>query len=987
MKRTAIACCAVAFVANLAGQTLEVGRFPQEVRRFMTTADGLPSNDVRSVAIAPDGTVYAATARGLARYSQGKWATVAAPEKPVDHVAARAADVWYVSAGSLYKLGDNNRTPVPARVNSLALGPQAFLATENGLYELTAGKLAPSLEGSIRQVAVAADGRVAAAAASGLYLKRPGTAWQPLYPLAGNRSWAPRDVRGVAFDARGRLWFASAQGVGMDDGAWHLFTGEDGLPHDDFTLIASGGDGAVWFGTKIGAIRYDGVDWEYRQGLRWLPDDAVAGIAVTASGDTWLTTAKGISVIERRPMTLPEKAKFFEDEIDKRHRRTPYEYVLGVALKRPGDTSDWTQHDSDNDGLWTSMYGAGECYAYAVTGSGIAKSRAKRAFEALRFLRVVTQGGDHPAPPGFVARTILPASGPDPNVAHYTAEKDARQRDTRDKLWKVIVPRWPKSADGMWYWKSDTSSDELDGHYFFYARYYDLVADTVEEKARVREHVAAITDHLLAHDYQIVDHDGKVTRWGVFDPAHLNHDEDWWEERGTNSLSILSYLKTAAHITGDAKYEQAARELIARHGYDANVLIQKTNAGPGAGNQSDDEMVFMCLYNLLQYETDPVLKQRWALAFSLRWQNEAPELNPLFNYMYAAQNTGAQFADASGVVDLSPKGNWLAESVDTLRRYPLDRVDWRLTNHHRKDVVPLPEYAGGEGGKRGWRRNGRVLPIDERFVDQWNHDPWDLDQGGAGRELADGSSFLLPYYMGLYHKFIGQRPIAVIAHRGEHLSHTENTLPAFQAAIDAGADYFECDVRTTADGRLVLMHDGTVDRTTNGKGRVSDLTFDQIRALDARGSRVPAFKEALELARGRIGIYVDNKQTRPAALVDAIDRAGMGEQIVIYGGSELQQILTLRPTWKMMPEADHASHLQHMIDALQLKVAAFDKNDFNTATIAVARKAGIDIFVDRLGPQDNQQGWQSAIDAGATGIQTDHPGELVRFLRAHGLHR
>ena len=50
--------------------------------------------------------------------------------------------------------------------------------------------------------------------------------------------------------------------------------------------------------------------------------------------------------------------------------------------------------------------------------------------------------------------------------------------------------------------------------------------------------------------------------------------------------------------------------------------------------------------------------------------------------------------------------------------------------------------------------------------------------------------------------------VAVIAHRGEHRAHPENTLPAFQAAIDAGADFFELDVRTTADGRLILMHDG-----------------------------------------------------------------------------------------------------------------------------------------------------------------------------------
>src|SRR5215467_10259431 len=99
----------------------------------------------------------------------------------------------------------------------------------------------------------------------------------------------------------------------------------------------------------------------------------------------------------------------------------------------------------------------------------------------------------------------------------------------------------------------------------------------------------------------------------------------------------------------------------------------------------------------------------------------------------------------------------------------------------------------------------------------------------------------------------GSRKILTSAHRGEHHHHPENSLPAFQAAIDAGMDYVELDVRTTSDGQLVLMHDPTVNRMTNGKGKVAEMTFDQIRALDlgARfpgqfpGLKVPTFDEAL----------------------------------------------------------------------------------------------------------------------------------------------
>ena len=451
----------------------------------------------------------------------------------------------------------------------------------------------------IRQSATSRDGRTAEARADGLFLKGRDGQWERVRPSDRRRSWAPVDVRGVAFDADDRLWFAAPQGVGRLDGAnTTLWTGAEGLPYDDFTTVAAGERGVVWLGTRKGAIRFDGQTWEYRQGRRWLPDDDVRPIAVGSAGDAWLATPRGLSHIARRLMTLAEKARWFEQEIDTRHRRTTYGYVHPVRLARPGDTSEWTQVDSDNDGLWTAMYGAGECYACAVTKDDVACGRATRAFDALRFLGEVTQGGPHGPPPGFVARSILPADGPDPNV-HDSPERDRARQQSVDRRWKVITPRWPRSADGKWFWKSDTSSDELDGHYFFYGLYHDLVPKSADERERLRAHVTALTDHLLEHGFRLVDHDGRPTRWGVFDPASLTHDADWWEERGLNSLSMLSYLAVAEHVTGDPGYGRAARTLVEQHGYGANVLISKTPFGAGAGNQSDDEMAFMNLHGSL----------------------------------------------------------------------------------------------------------------------------------------------------------------------------------------------------------------------------------------------------------------------------------------------------------------------------------------------------------------------------------------------------
>jgi len=93
-------------------------------------------------------------------------------------------------------------------------------------------------------------------------------------------------------------------------------------------------------------------------------------------------------------------------------------------------------------------------------------------------------------------------------------------------------------------------------------------------------------------------------------------------------------------------------------------------------------------------------------------------------------------------------------------------------------------------------------------------------------------------------------PFTVIGHRGGRAYAPENTLAAFRNAIQMGSVWLEFDVQMTRDGVLVVMHDDTVDRTTNGHGAVADLTLDQIRSLDAgQGEKVPTFQEVLDLAK------------------------------------------------------------------------------------------------------------------------------------------
>jgi glycerophosphoryl diester phosphodiesterase len=236
--------------------------------------------------------------------------------------------------------------------------------------------------------------------------------------------------------------------------------------------------------------------------------------------------------------------------------------------------------------------------------------------------------------------------------------------------------------------------------------------------------------------------------------------------------------------------------------------------------------------------------------------------------------------------------------------------------------------------------------------------------------------------------------IRVIAHRGEHLHHPENTMAAFKTAIDVGADYFELDVRTTSDGKLVLMHDSTLDRTTNGTGEVYKHTFDEIRALDAgskfakefAGTKVPTLDEAFDLAHGKINVYVDTKYADPQQLVDTIVKHDMQDHVVIYGNPFfLYDVRKINPSLKVMPEAISPDICKFLVRGLRPQVIAYDANDFKEPVIGCAKDANARIFVDRLGDADTPEVWQKAIDQGAAGIQTNRPAELAEWLRSHKL--
>ena len=791
MKTTSFLFIAIVFTIPFSfAETIEVGQFNQEVAETYTTRDGLPSNQINCIAVTDEGVVYAGTNKGIAIYKDGEWSLLEnlrlmmEGDAIVHAIDIRDGQVLAAVRNRLYFFSINETGDI---LQDFAMDGEdysevaiplidkfgksfAYAAKLNGLIKTDVSDTPRDSytytsvgDGVIESVAINEAGSVAYGGADGLYfISKTDKQAQLLFPSDNQgRSWAPRDVRAVDFDQSGNLWFASPQGVGRWDGEdWSLFEGKDGLPYNDFTCMDASNDD-VWFGTQKGAIYYDGDEFHYRQGLRWLPGDEVNDVAVDQDGNAWFATKAGVGVIRRVPMTLAQKAAYYENEVEQYIKRTEYGYLSEVHLENPGDRSKIIYSDSDNDGLWTSMYGAGECYAYAATKDPDAKRRAQEAFEALRFLSVAPDQGVIEQQPGYVARTVLPTTEPDPNKRHgHTIEGQQEHRDNQDALWKVYTPRWVKTKDGKYWYKTDTSSDELDGHYFFYPLYYDLVADTEAEKERVREVVRNLTDHLLRNNFRLIDHDGAPARWSDYSPEALNTEHFWYNERGLKSLSMLAYLAVAEHITGDETYGDAARELMEKHNYDTNAMVTKIQFGVGSGNQSDDEMAVMCYYNLIKYTNDPVLREEMAYSFYKYWTLEQPEMNPFFNFAFAASAArNPHYKNPWGEYTLKPWDGWLEDSVATLTGFPLDRVNWPLQNSHRLDIMRLMRQAEVDpydepGRDRGLRVNGKVLPIENRHFNHWNTDPYSLNYGGNGRTLASGAVYLLPYYMGLYYGYV-----------------------------------------------------------------------------------------------------------------------------------------------------------------------------------------------------------------------------------------
>ena len=268
--------------------------------------------------------------------------------------------------------------------------------------------------------------------------------------------------------------------------------------------------------------------------------------------------------------------------------------------------------------------------------------------------------------------------------------------------------------------------------------------------------------------------------------------------------------------------------------------------------------------------------------------------------------------------------------------------------------------------------------------------------------------------------FNNPKYVTIVAHRGDWRNHPENSIPAFKSCIDMGIDMIEIDVQRTKDGKLILMHDRTVDRCTNGKGKIEDMTYDEIQKLrlrpqhnaSATRNHIPTLEEVLVLCKGKILINIDKGYDYFQQVYELLEKTGTTDQVIIKSGYSLDKVKkengSVLDKVIYMPIVNlNDKNAERSLDefisihpvAIECCIGKFDANV--DRMLQKIHDAGIKIWINsiwaslcdghdddravELGEPDQSWGW--ILERGGTIIQTDRPQPLLQYLKKHKRHK
>jgi glycerophosphoryl diester phosphodiesterase len=239
------------------------------------------------------------------------------------------------------------------------------------------------------------------------------------------------------------------------------------------------------------------------------------------------------------------------------------------------------------------------------------------------------------------------------------------------------------------------------------------------------------------------------------------------------------------------------------------------------------------------------------------------------------------------------------------------------------------------------------------------------------------------------------RPL-IIGHRGAAGEAPENTLASFGLALEQGAEGIELDVHLSRDGRIVVCHDPSIDRTTNGKGMIFRMTAEEIRQYDAgawfseayRGEKIPLLDEVFDLVPANIMINVEVKHSyeghMETALLEFLRRRNRLDNVVIssFDHKCMQRIKRAEPAVKvgLLYAANLSNHTRYAkslgveVYSLHPHYQLLDRDD-----VAEAVEEGLHVYPYTVNPEED---YRKMIEFGVTGIITDDPARLAALLNS-----
>lgn len=244
--------------------------------------------------------------------------------------------------------------------------------------------------------------------------------------------------------------------------------------------------------------------------------------------------------------------------------------------------------------------------------------------------------------------------------------------------------------------------------------------------------------------------------------------------------------------------------------------------------------------------------------------------------------------------------------------------------------------------------------------------------------------------------------ILVTAHRAAHDTAPENSIASIERAIALGVDIVELDVRLTSDGVPVLMHDATVDRTTNGEGAVDGYTLAALRRLKLKmpdgtltEERVPTLSAALNAAMGRIAVNIDLKSTEISPIAHVVERSGAASGVFFYHSkmSVLDEVRSYLPDAVVQPIASSAEEALSLAKQNNLELIHLREEYASQELSDALDEIGVSGYINILGMPDQMLRWgderlvRAIIDTNPDVIQTDEPAALISILDELGVRK